>query len=464
MQSLIEISAELHAYRTFIHSSINLTKSVFVDIGSGVDKGGCLSTGVRMRSMSSAQAAGVWAVSACAVIAILTRPRRIPEWIWAVAGAVAVAAIAAMSLGTIAAAVLRGGDVYAFLIGILTLAELGRAAHVFDWIALRLLRAAGGSQPRLLGLVYLAGTLVTALLSNDTTVVVLTPAVLAALARSKAQPLPYLYACAFVANAASFVLPVSNPANLVLFGHRLPSLVPWLAAFGAAALAAVVLTYLALRLLCAADLRGAFTYEDHEPPADGATAWAAALLGLAATALVVAAFLGVNVGYTALGAAAVALGAMRLRAPAAALESVRRTQWSIVPLVAGLFVIVAALDRSGAIGIVRDLLHRCEALGTLGLLYGGVAVTIACNLFNNLPVALASGVALQSMHVAPRLYDGTLVAIDLGPNLSVSGSLATLLWLTVLRREGIEVTPLQFLRAGAIVLIPALIAGLMLVR
>ncbi|MBV8638488.1 MAG: arsenic transporter [Candidatus Eremiobacteraeota bacterium] len=412
--------------------------------------------------MSSVESAAVWAVSACAVGGILVRPRRTPEWVWAVAGGALAAAVSAMSAPEVARAVMRGADVYAFLIGILSLAELARAERVFDVIALRFVGAAGGSQARLFAWIYGAGTLVTALLSNDTTVVVLTPAVLAVLGRTDVTPLPYLYACAFVANAASFLLPVSNPANLVLFGHGLPSLLPWLQAFGGAAIAAIVLTYAALRLFYRQALHEPYHVSD---PTMGRTAtWTAALLTASAAALIAASALGVNVGYTALGAAAVCIAATGIRAPASAAAALQQTTWSIVPLVAGLFVIVAALDRSGAINLIRTVMVRSESLATGGVISIGAVVTIASNLFNNLPVALASGVAVQSTHVAPRIADATLVAVDLGPNLSVSGSLATLLWLVVLRREGINVTAWQFLQVGALVLLPALVAALLLVR
>jgi arsenical pump membrane protein len=93
-----------------------------------------------------------------------------------------------------------------------------------------------------------AGTVVTVLLSNDATAVVLTPAVYAAVKAAKAEPLPYLFICAFIANAASFVLPISNPANLVVFGSYMPPLVSWLARFGLPSILSVGATYVALHL------------------------------------------------------------------------------------------------------------------------------------------------------------------------------------------------------------------------
>ena len=137
-------------------------------------------------------------------------------------------------LGAIAASAV-GTDVYLFLIGMTALAEFAQRDGVFAWAAVRAIRIAGRSRLRLFATrVRRAGIVTTALLSNDATVILLTPAVLGALARYDAAPLPYAVACALVANAASFVLPISNPSNLLVFAGRMPALVPWLVAFASA--------------------------------------------------------------------------------------------------------------------------------------------------------------------------------------------------------------------------------------
>ncbi len=415
--------------------------------------------------MSSVATIAVWCISAAAVIAMLVRPFRLPEWIWAVAGAIVVAATGLLPIRNAVAAVGRGADVYAFLLGILTLAEVARAAHLFDWLAGRVLRIAGGSTARLFGLIYLAGVGVTALLSNDTTIVVLTPAVLAACKRTNVKPLPHLLACAFVANAASFVLPVSNPANLVVFDGALPALRPWLGAFGLAAVAAVVLTYLTLRAICWQDLRGRFQADRDDVSPGPAGAIAAWLVSGSTIALLAAAWLGLNVGYTAFAGAAITVAVLALRSRATVLDALRHLEWTIVFLVAGLFVIVSALDRAGAIAYARDVLHYAQSLGVVaGNLLAGASITVAANLFNNLPIGLVTGFTLSSAPFNPTLAHAALVAVDVGPNLSVTGSLATLLWLLVLRREGVEMSGWRFLRYGVAVLPPALIAALLLVR
>jgi arsenical pump membrane protein len=90
----------------------------------------------------------------------------------------------------------------------------------------------------------------------------------------------------------------------------------------------------------------------------------------------------------------------------------------------------------------------------------GAVVALACNLMNNLPAGLLAGAALQSAHASPDLTAATLIGVDLGPNLSVTGSLATILWLTALRREDLTVSAWRFLKLGALVMIPALLGAL----
>ncbi len=196
-----------------------------------------------------------WLLCVLVFILILWRPRHIPEYVWAVAGAVLLVLFRLLPLGAAWAAVRSGTDVYLFLAGMMLLAELARNHGVFDWLAALAMNHANGSQTRLFVLVYGIGIVVTALLSNDATAVLLTPAVLAVVRRTKTSPLPYLFACALIANAASFVLPISNPANLVVFDGQLPRLAEWLRIFLVPSLGAIGMTFLVLWWHSRADLR-----------------------------------------------------------------------------------------------------------------------------------------------------------------------------------------------------------------
>ena len=190
-----------------------------------------------------------WTIAASTVAAMFVQPRRIPEAIWACVGAGLLLVCHLISFFEALGAITKGYDVYLFLTGMMVLAELARRENVFDWLAGLALRAAAGSRARLFTLIYLVGIAVTTVLSNDATAVVLTPAVYAVMKRAKGNPLPYVFACALIANAASFVLPISNPANLVTFDNHLPPLVTWLRIFLLPAGVAIVATYLAMRFL-----------------------------------------------------------------------------------------------------------------------------------------------------------------------------------------------------------------------
>ncbi len=418
------------------------------------------------RAVTIAAQTVTWAISAAALAGVLFRPWRVPEWIWAVVGAVALVALRLVPLQAAASAVARGIPVYAFLVGMMALSELARAEGIFAWLAAHTLMASRGSQRRLFVLVYGVGALVTTLLSNDATAIVLTPAVFTVLARTEIDPMPFLYACAFVANAASFVMPISNPANLVVFGAHLPPLGPWLRAFGPAAMASLVATFLALFLIARIGLRRRFSVDTiTATPLSRGGRLALAAVAVSGGCLVAVAALGGPVGLASLGLgvlSVVVVGTVDRAAPGAVGRTIA---WPIVPLVAGLFAIVAALDRTGALELARAFLRYCSHLGPApGSLLAGAAVALACNLFNNLPVALLAGYSLHGAAVSAGLSRATLVAVDLGPNLSITGSLATLLWLIALRRDGLDVTPWQFLRTGLLVLLPALILALLFVQ
>ena len=157
----------------------------------------------------------IWLIAAASIAGVLFRPKEWPEAVWACLGAFLLVVSGLLPLSQAGIAVGKGTDVYLFLTGMMLLSELARKEGVFDWLAGLAVAAAKGSCARLFGLVYIVGIVVTVFLSNDATAVVLTPAVYAAVQKARTKALPYLLICAFIANAASFVLPISNPANLV---------------------------------------------------------------------------------------------------------------------------------------------------------------------------------------------------------------------------------------------------------
>ncbi|WP_422507091.1 arsenic transporter [Stenotrophomonas sp. GZD-301] len=405
----------------------------------------------------------IWIVTAVATCGVIFRPWRVPEYAWALGAAALLTATGLLPLNTAIAAVAEGGDVYLFLIGMMVLAELARQEGLFDWLAAYAVGHAKGSGQRLFDLVFLVGTLVTIFLSNDATAVVLTPAVYAACKAARANPLPYLFICAFVANAASFVLPISNPANLVVYGSHMPSLPEWLRQFTLPSLAAIGMTYLVLRLAHRRQLAQPLAVLTEQAAlSDGGRLCAIGIAFTGSVLLVTSAMNG-PLGLTTFCAGAATLAAIRVRQRLSPLPVLRHVSWGVLPLVAGLFVLVEAVAQTGVIEMaaraLETLAHRSPTEASWA---AGIAAAVLSNLANNLPVGLVAGSVGHIADVPAQTRAALLIGVDLGPNLSVTGSLATMLWLVALRREGEHVSGLSFLRLGILMMPPALVAALLL--
>jgi arsenical pump membrane protein len=403
-----------------------------------------------------------WVLAAAATAGVIIRPFNWPEAIWAVGGALALIVAQLLTPAEALAGLAKGTDVYLFLTGMMLLSEVAREEGLFDWLAAIAMQRAKGSGSRLFLLIYAVGTIVTVFLSNDATAVVLTPAVAAAMKTARVErPLPYLFICAFIANAASFVLPISNPANLVIYGSHMPPLLQWLPRYLAPSVLSIAATYFMLRWIERDALKQTVALDAPKPKLSGAAITAA--LGIAATAIVLLAASALD---WQLGLPTAIAGTLTMivvligerKAPWATLKGV---SWGVLPLVGGLFILVEALDKTGLIGLLSAFL-KDEAQRSAGVAaWGpGIVIALASNLMNNLPAGLIAGNAVQSAHVSDQMIRTVLIGVDIGPNLSVTGSLATILWLTALRREGHRVSALAFLKMGVLTMPPALLLAI----
>jgi len=406
--------------------------------------------------------AATWGITALATFGVIARPWNLPEFIWAVAGAVLLVLFQLLPWPDALAAAGKGMDVYCFLVGMMLLAEVARKEGLFDWLAAQAVRHSKASAKRLFLIVYVVGTIVTVLLSNDATAVVLTPAVYAATRAAKVEPLPYLFICAFIANAASFVLPISNPANLVVFGQKMPPLLEWLRSFALPSAVAIGVTYLALRLVLRRALDAPVAAMKQVSPLSRAGKIAALGIAMTAVVLLTASALGSDLGLPTLAAGAMVAALVLVMGRQSPVPVLRDISWSMLPLVAGLFVLVEGLNRTGALPALARILKQATAASPqITSWAAGIVVAVASNLVNNLPMGLIAATTTQNAEAPIHLTGAILIGVDLGPNLSVTGSLATILWLIALRREGEEVGALLFLKLGLVVMPPALLLSLL---
>jgi arsenical pump membrane protein len=382
----------------------------------------------------------------------VVRPRGLPEAVVAVPAALLTVVLGILPAGD-AVDELRGlGPTLAFLAAVLVLAELCDREGVFEAAGRRMAAGARGRPVALLGLVFAVGSAVTAVLSLDATVVLLTPVVFATAARLRLRPKPHVYACTNLANTASLLLPVSNLTNLLAF--RASGL--GFARFGATMalpwLAAIAVEWVVLRRFFASDLRG------HGEPAGGPAGrvprYPVAVLGLTLAGFGLASPAGVDPAVVAAaGAAALAVPALR-RGRVRAGDLGRAVAVPFLAFVAALAVVVRAVAEGGLGRVVERLVPGGGSLWSL--LAVAVVAAVLANLVNNLPAILLLLPAAAA--AGPGTVLAALVGVNVGPNLTYVGSLATLLWRRLLRERDADPPAAEFLRLGA-VSVPAALAA-----
>lgn len=396
------------------------------------------------------------AVALVALAAILAaavaRPRWAPDWAVAAAAAVLLVLVGVLSLKDARAAVSQLGPTVGFLAALLLLADGCRRAGVFDTLGAAMARGARGQARRLLALVFLAAAVTTAVLSLDATIVLLTPIVFTTAARLHTSPRPHVYACSHLANTASLLLPISNLTNLLAFTASGLSFVRFAGLMLLPWLAALAIEWVVMSRRFASELQQPLEPADRRREELRVPVYALGVVALALVGFAFSSVIGVAPVWIA-AAGALALAAARERpSPREALGAAEPT---FLIFVLALGIVVSAASRHGLSSVIDQLVPAGAGLPAL-LAVAGVSALLA-NLVNNLPATLIL------LPVAADSGAGTvlamLIGVNVGPNLTYVGSLATLLWRRIVHAHEHETDLGEFTRLGVLTVPAALLAS-----
>lgn len=361
----------------------------------------------------------------------------------------------------------------ATLIALIIITLILDVAGTFEWLALHVARWGRGRSLRLYVLLILLGAFMSAFFANDGAVLILTPLVMAMTAQLRFSPavtLAFVMAAGFISDAASLPLVISNLVNIVSADFFGVGFLQYASVMAPVNLVAVLASLAVLLWVYGRRLPVRFDptllrdpSEAIRDPATFRAGWI--VLGLLLAGFLLLEPLGVPVSVIAGLAAAVLLGVAGRGNVIGTRRIVRGAPWEIVVFSLGMYLVVYGLRNQGLSAGLAGLLEWLASQGLWATALGtGLLSAFLSSVMNNLPTVLLVALSIDAAQVSEAAREAmiyaNIIGSDLGPKLTPIGSLATLLWLHVLQRKGLEIGWGYYFRIGAVLTLPVLLLTL----
>lgn len=395
-------------------------------------------------------------VFALTLILVLTKPRGMDESWATVLGGALMLLLGLENVSQAVQTISDGSSVLIFLLALCLFSALLDKAGFFEWAALHTTRLSKGSGKALYLNVFLLGGLTTALLSLDTTAIILTPVVLSFVRHLNLKATAFLVACVFVSNTGSLLLPISNLTNLLFQSAFHYDFARFTLLMILPQIFALIANYLLLLFVFRKSLPGNFDVSQLPEPKSvvkDSPYFRASLI----------VFLLVMIGYfagsifhiqpyvIALGGCVLLGGVGIVRKQLDFAIIARDIPWSLFPFVAGLFVVIRGVENLGLSEFAAAQLNMLGDDPLRQIIATAFGAGLGSNVINNIPMALLAISVLSHSHATSAAQYGALLGCNLGPNLTVAGSLATMLVISTARKKGEDLSALEFFKIGLII-------------
>lgn len=370
------------------------------------------------------------------------------DWQIAAIGGLASWAASPLSFHAGVHVVYHSWNILAFFLGLMLIAAGAEASGLYERAAALLAGRRAGRPAVATVLVF--GTIITAILSNDATPLVLTPAIFAAARPRRDNPIAAAFAATFVADGASLLLPISNPLNLLFYDRFDLRFHTYAATILPAALAGIA----ALALITWLQSNGAPGNRHPDSPSTGPLPVAERPILRAHTVVALTILAGLCLSYVTAAIFRFPLGLVSLAGGLAFLVAGlgmktidpqryrRHLSPGLLVFVAGLLLLVDSVSAAGLLDWLATVFgHLADQPALVAILGAAAVAAVMSNLMNNWPAALllAATIAVTPGQ-PPELIAGALIGCTIGANFTMVGSLSTVFWLSLARKEGASYT------------------------